>query len=129
MKQVKFKYQSVVVDIDASTAVGTYAEKVQLDEEYDECVGIAVHEIDDGSITDGYWQLGISDRSKTHHDLVAIDNWDTNANVAPNLKFKDINFPVKRSFQTSIDYYLPAVPSNAMKVEVIFKLQKTLIEK
>lgn len=123
--QNRVKYQSKLVTVSSGASAGAVQEDdIQLDQGYHKCTGIAVHEISDGTIANGYYEVGIKDQNRVYHDLAHIDNWDGGAGVAPNLKFKDIYIPVKSSSLTQIQTKTPATNAADLIYQVVFRLEK-----
>lgn len=120
------KYQSKLVTVPAATT-SSFSENVTLDSGYGECTGVAVHLINDGGITDGYFTISLKDDNFTYHNPTSIDNYSSDASVPPNQKFKDINIPVTRDQQLEILTGLPAAPGTDLKYEVVFRLEKKVV--
>lgn len=121
----KVKYQSKLITVASGTTAGSVAEDtIELDNGYQKCTGIAVHEVTNGSITNGYYTIGVRDQNKVYHDRTHIDNWDGGTGVAPNDKFKKIDFPVTQSMLVSILTGIPATLAADLKYEIVFRLEK-----
>lgn len=124
------RYQTKQITVASSVSANTTQEDtIELETGYDRVTGIAVHEITDGSITDGYYRIGIQDQDRVYHGLTHIDNWDGGTGVSPNDKFKKIDFEVKQSQLVTIKTNVPASPSTDLKYEIVFRLERDKVRR
>lgn len=116
-----------MVTILNATAAGTLVEAlVRPDPDYGFVNGVAVSIGTPGTIQGGtYVDVGLRDSTGLIHDDCHIENWQANAGVSPNQKFKDILVPCDgRNIFARVT---PAVLSTAQyQIQFIFRLVDTL---
>lgn len=114
----KIKYQSVDVRIPAG-ASGTITHSVDLDPSYNHCNGIAVYEKTNGGIS-GY-DLALADDQKVHHDFTDSQDWKPGVQVAPDYRYKSMDFSnAKQRFKIRID--LAAATASELRFQMVFRL-------
>ena len=91
----KPKYQVVLVTIPIAAPAGVVVElPLKPDQDYAFVTGVAVSIGNPGTIQGGsYVDIGLRDMTGVIHDDCHIENWQANASVPPDHKFKPFRIP------------------------------------
>lgn len=117
----KAKYQVVTVVVPTTAVPGQVIEQqIRLDQDYSKAIGVSVSV--EGTLSSlTHVDVGLRSPYGTEHDPAHIENWQANAAVAPNQKFKEINIKTDGRF-TYCQVIPPAAPSAIVRIQFIFKL-------
>lgn len=117
------KYDTINAVRLTGTAPGTYEFSVQLDNDYDEVIGIEAYE-NSGSAQ--AYKIGIKDNVKVHFQPTNKGALLTTSGVAQKDKSRPINFDIKDGRKTTVQLVFAAVTTANVDIDVVFKLAKRL---
>lgn len=123
------KLDAHLIEIASGTAGGNVRQvEVQLDESYDDVIGVEAHEIDDGGTTGGYYQIGISDKDRAYVELAHKNALLTSASVPQSQKMRQVNFKIVKNRKTKVNIYWPSGNlASDLQVELVFTLRKRVV--
>jgi len=130
MKEIT-KYQAFKITHLAGVTGAVIKEtKTDVDESYDEITGIEVYENSSGGVTNGYYQVGISDGDRDYAAIVHKNSLLTNASVPQPLKSKPITIPIRKGMGLKARTYWPAAGALAsdLEYEIVYRLVKRVVE-
>ncbi|MEM9859079.1 MAG: hypothetical protein AAF843_17095 [Bacteroidota bacterium] len=121
MERTSFKYQAIQFSKSNGDAPGTFHFKEQLDENFDEVVGVEAYETTGSNQN---YKIGVEDDISTKHDAVNKNSLLTNANVGQDQKAKPINFDIIEGKKTRVVISFDTALTADIAGEVVFKLAK-----
>lgn len=116
------KIQVKEVTIANPTAAGTYETTFELDTNFQRCTGMWVKAVSTGGLTNYF--IGISDNNGVIVDLSDADLMQAGTEVAPDLKFLSVEFPIMQGQGVKIRVKTEATTSAAFKLEVHARLER-----
>jgi hypothetical protein len=123
------KYQSELITIDSGQGAGTTPEtKVDLDAQFDRCVGVQLHEVSNGGIANDYYRIGIKDRNGQLHDIVSHDSFKGGTSAPPNERYKQVTIPIVQGRPIQIQVYIPSALASDLVFELEFVLEEDLVK-
>lgn len=129
MSKEQYKVDAKLVSIATGTLASGGVQEIDYspDESYNEIVGIEAHEVNDGGVADGYYQLGVADDDKVYAELAHKNVLLTNADVPQGDKMRRVNIPIRRDRKIKCRVKWPAgALASDLKVEFVFTLRRTV---
>lgn len=122
MKDTRFQKVAVVIASGTGTAnvVTPNDTDFTLPAGFSRIEGIAVHEITGGGIGD--YDIGIREGTTFRHESISKQNWLSDSSVAPNDKFKSVNWQIENRDSWSITTSFKGVLSEAIEYQVVLVL-------
>lgn len=119
----KLKYEAINAAKASGTAAGTYEFPQQLDNDYDEVIGVEVYE--NAGSAQGY-KIGIKDNVAQHFQAVNKGALITTSAVEQKGKSRPINFEIKDGRKTVVQLVFAATTSADVDIDVVFVLAKKM---
>jgi hypothetical protein len=120
----EYKVESLRVVVENGTAATTIDEDFSPDEGYQEIVGVATFENNDGGLTNGYFRTGLKDENKAYADLAHKSLLMGSANIAQKEKFMPINIPIRKKRDIQCRLSFDEALTEDLDVEFVFLLRR-----
>ena len=125
----KYKLDAKKVTWPAGTTGASVREvEFQPDSSFDEVVGVEVYQNSDGGVTNGYFQIGVSDADKSYIELAHKNAVMTSSSVDQRGKTRNVNIPIRNGRALKIRTYWPAAGAlvSDLEYEMVFVLKRTV---
>ena len=123
----RIKQQTVTLNIPTTATPGAVIEQsIKLDQDYSHATGLAVSV--EGTLSSlTHVNIGLRSPYGQELDPAHIENYQANASVNPNDKFKNIRIKTDGRL-TYCQVIPPAAPVAAVNIQFIFRLEDDLVE-
>lgn len=127
MIEDKIKLDAKKCTIVAGTTGNTIVEVLYSpDSSYDEIIGVEAYQNSDGGVTNGYYQIGISDEDKAYVEKSHKNVLLTSNTVDQRGKTRAVNIPIRKGNDLKIRFFWPSAGALAsdLEVEMVFVLRR-----
>lgn len=120
-------YQTIKIVKAIGSPAGATTEKVQLNQDYDRCTGIALVEVTDGNLPGGHYDVGIHDERETYINSIGKSMLKVGDQTPQDQRYLSITIPIKSGTETKILTSLPDIPTADVEFNLIFRLEREVV--
>ncbi|WP_162054528.1 hypothetical protein [Pontibacter pamirensis] len=101
-------------------ATGIREEQILLDQDFEQCKGVAVYENADGGIPN--YKIGLKDSARTYQEQTHKNDWIISTEVAPKDRYKPMILPTNGT-KLTIRTELPVAAVSDVSYDIVFLLE------